>query len=130
MASLSPFERHLVDDHLLLTVRGKRGTPVPVLIPKDCIPGLKHLTSEKRLQLPINKAADDGGNVYLFANTGTSVTRACDSIRSVIEELHELSPLSHRERLRSTQFRKYLATTSQVSSVDVKGMLSLAATLH
>ena len=74
LAQLSSLERHLVDSQLMLTVRGKRGSPVPVLIPDDCMPAMKYIwNASVREQLGVNGATDDWGNHFLFASTGKMI---------------------------------------------------------
>ena len=71
MENLTPLEQKLVASHSLLTVRGKRGTPVPILIPSDCLGAIRYLADKGvRQQLGIRELADDWGNHYLFANSG------------------------------------------------------------
>ena len=59
--------------HDIVTVRGKRGSPVPVLIPKDTKPLMDYISDRTlRESLNLNLSADDEGIEYIFANTGTN----------------------------------------------------------
>lgn len=60
----SAFERKLLQVHSIVTVRGKRGRPVPVLIPADVKDILKMIADEDvRTLIRVNSE-------YLFANFG------------------------------------------------------------
>jgi hypothetical protein len=45
LSQLSDLEKQLVDDQEIVTVRGKHGSPVPILIPKDTA-GLLHIITD------------------------------------------------------------------------------------
>lgn len=71
MAQLTSLEKELVKSQVMVTVRGKRGTPVPVLIPQDCRAAMDYLSnSDVRQTLGIDQAVDDRGNHFFFANKG------------------------------------------------------------
>lgn len=61
---LSEMEIHLIESQHVVTVRGKRGSPVPVLIPRDCHPALDFI-SNVRVRKTIRVESP-----YLFANSG------------------------------------------------------------
>lgn len=69
-ADLTPLEERLLASHDLVTVRGKCGRPVPVLIPDDCKPGMEYLSD-----LVVREAAGvNGNNIFFFANTGENTS--------------------------------------------------------
>jgi hypothetical protein len=69
LGQMSSLERHLVDTHDLVTVRGKGGRPVPILIPQDIQHVLAIITDQKVRELVRISAT----NPYVFANFGEFV---------------------------------------------------------
>ena len=68
---LSALEKELVASHEMCVVRGKRGTPVPVLIPEDCQAAMTYLSRESvRKAAGVGKASDGEGHEFFFANQG------------------------------------------------------------
>ena len=71
IAGLSSLEKTLIKRQMVMTVRGKRNSPVPLLIPEDCLQCLDFISNEGvRHKMNINNVKDDHGNQFLFANTG------------------------------------------------------------
>lgn len=64
-AELSEYEQHLVGTHDVLTIRGKRGRPVPVLLTPELRLLLDRLADED-----VRKQVGVEDNRYLFANYG------------------------------------------------------------
>ena len=72
--SFSELEKKLLDTHQVVTVRGKRGRAVPILIPPECILPMTKLTNKDYRKAAGVKAS----NPYLFANTGKKYHIGCD----------------------------------------------------
>ena len=61
---LTSLERELVKSQLLVTVRGKRGSPVPILMPHDCQLALDYLANPSiRQTLEIKKHFERGCDI-------------------------------------------------------------------
>ena len=60
---LTCLERHLIESQRVITVRGKHGTPVPIIIPADVQPALEKIANQT---LREKFGLED--NQYLFAN--------------------------------------------------------------
>ena len=63
---LSSLEQHLMTTQQIVTVRGKHGRPVPILIPADILPAMELLT----LDLVRKSVGIRSDNPYVFANFG------------------------------------------------------------
>ena len=74
MESLSPLEKQLIDSHGIITIRGKKGRAVPVLIPPDVKRVLELLANEE-----VRKRFGIQENPYLFANFCESLIILCPS---------------------------------------------------
>ena len=62
---LSSLERHLINSHELVAVRGKRGSKVPILLPSDIQPLMAYIAD------PVNrKTANIVESGYFFATKG------------------------------------------------------------
>ncbi|XP_052811802.1 uncharacterized protein LOC128239273 isoform X3 [Mya arenaria] len=107
---LTAVEKHLLDSQGLMMIRGKRGKPVPVIIPKDADKPLAFIANlEARLAAGVQSS-----NKYLFANKAHQYVRAYDSLKSVCEELALKAP----SRITSVSMRKYMATLTQLMGLD------------
>ncbi|XP_069120721.1 uncharacterized protein [Argopecten irradians] len=107
---LTAVEKKLLETQDLMRVRGKRGRPVPVLIPDDARHSLMCLADRS-----IRKEAGVADtNPYLFPNTANSYARAYDSLKSVCSELHLQAP----HQITSVSMRKYTATLTQMLNLD------------
>ncbi|WAR09247.1 hypothetical protein MAR_019205 [Mya arenaria] len=70
---LTAVEKHLLDSQGLMMIRGKRGKPVPVIIPKDADKPLAFIANlEARLAAGVQSS-----NKYLFANKGSKQNNKC-----------------------------------------------------
>ncbi|XP_014672580.1 PREDICTED: uncharacterized protein LOC106813048 [Priapulus caudatus] len=78
-ADLTDLEKQLVRSHEVLTVRGKRGRPVPVLIPPDVCHLLKLISDED-----VRRMADVQGSPYLFPNYGKRLKK----LRSYLPQIY------------------------------------------
>ncbi|XP_055956953.1 uncharacterized protein LOC126821491 [Patella vulgata] len=94
VGQLTDFEKKLLKEQEVMTVRGKTGRGVPIILPKITKQGLKFLTDRK-----IRK---DG------------VIRAYNCLAKACSK----APLSSPELITSTTLRKYMATITQV--LDLK----------
>ncbi|KAH3754703.1 hypothetical protein DPMN_189384 [Dreissena polymorpha] len=104
------FEKKLLENQEVMSIRGKHGRRVPVLIPKEVQPGLAYLTDTG-----VRTAAGIGeSNPYLFASKKESIVWAYDSLNKAGEEASLKAP----ELITSTNLRKYMATMTQV--LDLK----------
>ncbi|XP_071121286.1 uncharacterized protein [Mytilus edulis] len=103
-------EKYLVEKQDLMTVRGKRGRPVPVIIPPDCRRALSFLANNEQRKL----AKIVQGNPYLFPNSVNYYARAYDSVKKICNELQLVSP----HRITSVSMRKYMATLTQMLNLD------------
>uniref|UniRef100_A0A8W8MIH0 PWWP domain-containing protein n=1 Tax=Magallana gigas TaxID=29159 RepID=A0A8W8MIH0_MAGGI len=104
---LSKFEKEMLDNQELVEIRGKNGTRVPVICPKEVIPAMNYLASKEIRK----KAGIRDGNPFLFANTAEDVVRA----GLALEELRtECRSLKFPDRIYATNLRKYCATIAQV----------------
>lgn len=65
LSMLSSLEKAIYRSHQMLTIRGKRGRPVPVLIPID-IQQLLQIVANKETRSSVGV----GSSPYLFANFG------------------------------------------------------------
>lgn len=65
LGDLTNLEKKLIEEQKIITVRGKHGSPVPIIIPKDTIP-LMELIADKQNR-EICGVTDE---VFLFATTG------------------------------------------------------------
>ncbi|XP_069109552.1 uncharacterized protein [Argopecten irradians] len=107
LGECTALEKKLLDDQELMTVRGKTGRGVPVIIPKDCRSGLHFLCNQQ-----IRRAAGIAeSNEYIFAYKD-GVVRAYDSLAKACRRA-DLDKC-----LTSTNLRKYMATMTQV--LDLK----------
>ena len=80
-SDLSTLEKQLLHSHDLCTVRGKHGSPVPVLIPPDAQPAMEYIAdAQVRKNVEVD-VTDDEGRHFLFSNKGiltkTSVCNTC-----------------------------------------------------
>jgi hypothetical protein len=73
LGDLTSFEKQLVDSHDLVTVRGKRGRPVPILIPED-VQTILALIADHDVRRTIG--VDD--NELMFANSGKCISVVSD----------------------------------------------------
>ncbi|ESO84729.1 hypothetical protein LOTGIDRAFT_168393 [Lottia gigantea] len=114
---LTKFEQMLLSSQELVEIRGKTGRKVPVIIPSECIKMLEFLSNpEIRLKSNINKE-----NQYMFANTGSGVIRAGESLNNVKERLE----LRGSSRILATNLRKHTATISQIVNLTDQELKNL-----
>lgn len=68
---LSFLEKELLKQHELCIVRGKRGSRVPVLLPRCVLPAMIYIADEQvRSSVGLNTNTDDEGRQFLFSNRG------------------------------------------------------------
>ncbi|XP_033758095.1 uncharacterized protein LOC117340444 [Pecten maximus] len=109
VGELSEVEKLLLKTQELMTVRGKRCRPVPVIIPADARKPLEFI-SDKGVR---NEAGVDPNNQYLFPNSLKSYARVYSSLKKICEECELASP----SRITSVSMRKYTATLTQVMNL-------------
>ncbi|XP_055958464.1 formin-2-like isoform X1 [Patella vulgata] len=106
VGQLSEFERKLLTEQEVMTVRGKTGRGVPVILPAITKAPLSYLTdSSVRSACGISSK-----NVYVFAGKGEGVIRAYNSVLKACSR----APLKSPQLITSTNLRKYMATVTQV----------------
>jgi len=105
---LSPLERNLCNCFTRIEIRGKRGKNVPLLLTSDQKEIMDHVV-DPDLRRNAGIAQD---NPYVFALTKGSVwyVRGHDVLRYFAQNCDAVRP----QELRSSNFRKHLATMSQV----------------
>ncbi|XP_033751889.1 uncharacterized protein LOC117335804 [Pecten maximus] len=109
-SDLTPVERHLLESQEFLRVRGKRGRPVPVIIPPDVGRVLTYLADTDGR----HKSGIVQGNPYLFPNSVNYYARAYESVKSVCAELDLHAP----HQITSVNMRKYMATLTQMMNLE------------
>jgi len=118
-SSLSRLEQELCKIFIRIEIEGKRGRTVPVLINGEMQRALKLLVDNRtHAGVPLD-------NPYLFAcsNYGSlSYIRGSDCLRKFAIACES----SHPETLTSTNFRKHIATMSQLLSLNENEMDMLA----
>ncbi|XP_055958466.1 uncharacterized protein LOC130010539 isoform X3 [Patella vulgata] len=96
----------LLTEQEVMTVRGKTGRGVPVILPAITKAPLSYLTdSSVRSACGISSK-----NVYVFAGKGEGVIRAYNSVLKACSR----APLKSPQLITSTNLRKYMATVTQV----------------
>ncbi|KAK6191260.1 hypothetical protein SNE40_002994 [Patella caerulea] len=106
VGQLSEFERKILTEQEVMTVRGKTGRGVPVILPAITKAPLSYLTdSSVRSACGISSK-----NVYVFAGKGEGVIRAYNSVLKACSR----APLKSPQLITSTNLRKYMATVTQV----------------
>ncbi|XP_033729942.1 uncharacterized protein LOC117319213 [Pecten maximus] len=108
-AQMTDVEKHLLQSQAVLKVRGKRGRPVPVIIPSDAKLPLDFIATKERR----NEAGINPDNPYLFPNSAFSYARGYSSLKTVCSECSLAAP----ERITSVTMRKYTATLSQMMNL-------------
>ncbi|XP_060600852.1 uncharacterized protein LOC132754246 isoform X5 [Ruditapes philippinarum] len=109
-ADLTKVETYLLKSQELMTVRGKGGRPVPVIVPQDVKGPLDFIASK----MTRKAAGISESNKYLFPNTALKYIRAYDSLKIACDSCQLKSP----QRITSVAMRKYTATLSQLMNLD------------
>ncbi|XP_060584452.1 uncharacterized protein LOC132740548 isoform X2 [Ruditapes philippinarum] len=104
------FEKQLLESQEVMTIRGKTGRGVPVILPSETAKGLAYLT-DSRVRI---SAGVHASNHYIFASQGDSIVWAYDALRKAAEAALLKNPAA----ITSTNLRKYMATVTQV--LDLK----------
>ena len=65
LGDLTNLEKRLIEEQKIVTVRGKHGSPVPIIIPKDSIPLMELIADEQNRETSGVRDKD-----FLFATTG------------------------------------------------------------
>lgn len=110
--SLSPVEKSLCQNFTRLEIAGKRQRLVPVLVTESQKTAL-HLFTDAKLRY---QAGISENNIYIFAATGRSSLNYIwghDVLRKYATECNAENPMN----LRSTIFRKHIATLSQIPNL-------------
>nr|XP_022330999.1 uncharacterized protein LOC111129143 isoform X1 [Crassostrea virginica] len=103
---LTSLERKMLETQELVEIRGKNGTRVPVIIPREAVPAMEFLAND----ITRKKVGIREDNIYLFANSALDVVRAADSL----QDTKSHCDLKYPERVHSTNLRKHCATIAQV----------------
>ncbi|KAG7527120.1 hypothetical protein JOB18_049555 [Solea senegalensis] len=118
--ALTPLEQKLCKHFVRITIVGKRGRKVPVLLTPLMRESLDALT-EKREECGVLSE-----NGYLFALPhSVHYIRACDRIRQFVKECDHLE---NPKALTSTRLRKHIATLSTVLNLKTTELDQLAGT--
>ena len=110
-ASLTPLEKQLCSRMELMMVTGKLRRSVPVLLTTDVVTAMNLLVKYRSTVLIPDE------NPYFFSRVfGGSLghLQAWDCLRKVAQRAH----LKNADRIQSTKLRKYVATVSQVFSLE------------
>lgn len=94
----------------LVQIRGKRGRTVPVILTKEIKEGIDLLLATRE-RVGINPK-----NIYVFANCQLSYLRDWEVFQKISS--NEELGLKQPDAIRSTRLRKYVATVSQVLSLE------------
>lgn len=111
--SLSEVELEMGSQLQLIRIVGKKGNVVPVLLTKEVVEGMEAL-----LEIRHHESVDiHPDNFYFFAATSGSLLnmRGWDAVRSMVSST---DGLAKPENLRSTLFRKYVATVGHLLNLD------------
>ncbi|ESO94384.1 hypothetical protein LOTGIDRAFT_175460 [Lottia gigantea] len=107
IGELSLLEKHLLESQDLMIVRGKRGKPVPVIIPDDCRKPLEFIVNAE-------KAGVNKHNRFLFPNSVNGAIRSYESLKNICSDLNLKNP----ENITSVSMRKYTSTLTQVMDLN------------
>ncbi|XP_028417721.1 uncharacterized protein LOC114542174 isoform X2 [Dendronephthya gigantea] len=121
LASLSPLEQRLSKRLNMVETRGKRGRKVPIILTPDITKGINLLNS-LRSKVGINEE-----NGYVFARVNRDSLeplRGWDCLRYCATECQP--KLKNPDAITSTKLRKYIATITQVLSLEEKELDWLA----
>ncbi|XP_033725242.1 uncharacterized protein LOC117315207 [Pecten maximus] len=102
---LAAFEKNLLNRQDMVTIRGKTGKGVPVILPQDTKKALQFLTDPENR----TKVGVPSGNPYVFGSNGAGVYRAYDAIRTIASG----ADLQYPNLIRTSNMRKYMATMLQ-----------------
>lgn len=106
---LDQLEKRLLSDNMICYIRGKGGKQVPVIIPADCVKGLKILADPSiRNQVGVSQ------NKYIFGSTGSQ-----NHVEGwhCISELAEQAGVSDKSTLTATRQRHRIST--KFASLDL-----------
>ncbi|XP_028418000.1 uncharacterized protein LOC114542728 [Dendronephthya gigantea] len=121
LSSLSPLEKRLSERLNMVETRGKRGRKVPIILTPEITKGIELLNS-LRSKVGVNKE-----NRYVFARVNRDSLeplRGWDCLRQCALECQP--ELQNPDVITSTKLRKYIATITQVLSLEEKEMDWLA----
>ena len=108
-ASLSNLEKKLSERLALIKVRGKRGRHVPILLTPEAVQAMDLLVQDRK-----NIGFIKQENHYFFANKGSKYFRGCDVLHEIIARVELKNPSA----ITSTNLRKYVATVTQIISLE------------
>lgn len=106
--SLTELEKKLAEKLDMIKVSGKRGRHVPILLTQDVVKAMDLLVRERR-----NVTVREN-NKYFFATTGDKYLRGHEVLHTYVNNAGVSNPAA----ITSTNLRKYIATVSQVISLD------------
>ena len=110
VAQLNEFEQKIVHKHLLMTIHGKRGRKVSVLIKRDLIEEALDVLVENRHT--VGNISED--NEYLIANSGDSYIKPWN----LLKKYAILCKCDFPDTIKSTCLRRHAATSVQVLNLD------------
>ena len=108
VAQLNEFEQKIVHKHLLMTIQGKRGRRVSVLIKRELIEEALDVLVENRHQFVSE------GNEYLIANSGDSYIKPWNLLKKAAITCNCDFP----DTIKSTCLRRHAATSVQVLNLE------------
>ena len=114
--SFSRLEKKLSERLDMIKVSGKRGRHVPILLTLDIVDAL-NLLLEDRCNINIKQS-----NQYFFATRGDKYLRA----HEILHEFAQKAGLVNPSAITSTNLRKYIATVSQLISLEKEELEWLA----
>ena len=115
---ITPNERRMLDDHIVIEVRGKNHRGVPIIVPKDTQPLLAYIADVKvRDDIGINSS-----NPYMFANRKVGYRRSYDSMK----DYSVSAGLKAQDRITSVSLRKFSATLAQIYDLSANDQMNLA----
>ena len=108
LQNLPEEEKAMFEENLMCYIIGKRKRLVPIIIPKDCVKGLKLLTDPQTREA----AGVLPTNVYVFASTGLSTehVKGHHCLRQMVTAAHDATPLRKKHLLTATKQRHRLST--------------------
>ena len=115
---ISPNERRMLDDHIVIEVRGKNHRGVPIIVPKDTQPLLAYIADAKVR----NDIGITSSNPYMFANTKVGYRRSYDSMKDYCMS----AGLKAQDRITSVSLRKFSATLAQIYDLSANDQMNLA----
>jgi len=111
-ASLSPFEKNLSEMMDLVKIQGKCGNNVSILLTGEMVKAIDILNATR------SDVGISSDNPYIFARVISSKSNDHLSGSDCLQKLSSLADLKASHLIRSTQLRKYIATTCQIFNLS------------